>query len=101
MTGCMKRINAVPIGEILQDFYKENPQLRQKILETRIQRAWGSILGPMIMRSTKNLFVKNRVLYVFVNSSVLRNELILNRKHLLKSLNAYAGGDVIGDIVIR
>ena len=97
----MKRINAVPIGEILQNFYKENPQLWQKVLETRIKRAWGDILGPMIMRSTKNLFVKNRVLHVFVSSSVLRNELILNRKHLLKSLNEYVGEDVIGDIVIR
>ena len=97
----MKRTNAIPLGEILQDFYKENPLLKQKILEIRIQRAWGDILGPMIMRSTQKLFVKNCVLHVFLNSSVLRNELSMNKKRLLKSLNDYAGEEVITDIVIR
>ena len=43
----MKRINAVPIGDVLRDFFKENPQLRQKILEVRIQRAWGDIFDKL------------------------------------------------------
>ena len=97
----MKRTNVVPLGEILHDFYRENPQLKQKILEVRIQRAWGEVLGAMIMRSTQKLFVKNGILHVFLNSSVLRNELSMNRKRLLKSLNDYAGEEVIKDIVIR
>ena len=97
----MRRTQALPIGEILQDFYRENPHVWQKILEVRIQRAWGDVLGPMIMRSTRNLFVKNRVLHVYVDSSVLRSELILNRKRLLNSLNEYVGEGVIDDIVIR
>ena len=97
----MKRTNAMPVGEILHDFYKENPLLKQKILEVRIQRAWGDVLGPMIMQSTQKLFVKNGVLHVFLNSSVLRNELSMNKKRLLKSLNDYAGEVVIEDIIIR
>ena len=97
----MKRTKTLHIREILHGFYRENPQLWQKILEIRIQRAWSEMLGPMIMKSTQNLYVKNRVLYVFINSSVLRNELVLSRKRLLKSLNEYAGAEVIRDIVIR
>lgn len=97
----MKRTNALHISSLLHDFYRENPQLRQKILEIRIQRAWGEILGPMIMKSTQNLYVKNQVLYVSISSSVLRNELLLSRKRLLKSLNEYAGSEVIQEIVIR
>jgi predicted nucleic acid-binding Zn ribbon protein len=97
----MKRTHAVPLGEILHDFFKENPLLRQTMLEVRIQRTWGELVGPMIFRSTKNLFVKNRVLHVFLNSSVVRNELLLHRKQLLKSLNEYAGEEVIVDIIIR
>jgi len=97
----VKRINAISIGDVLQDFFRENPLLRQKILEVRIQNAWGEMLGPMIMRSTRHLFVKNRVLHVYINSSVLRNELILNKKRLLKSLNDHAGEEAITDIIIR
>jgi predicted nucleic acid-binding Zn ribbon protein len=97
----MKRTQALHISEILHDFYKDNPQIWQKILEIRIQRAWSETLGPMIMQSTQNLYLKNRVLYVFLASSVLRNELILHRKSLLKRLNEFAGTEIIRDIVIR
>ena len=97
----MKRTKTLHISSLLHDFYGENPQLRQKILEIRIQRAWGDILGPVIMKSTQNLYVKNHVLYVFLSSSVLRNELLLSRKRLLIKLNEYAGSEVIRDIVIR
>ena len=97
----MKRTDAIPIGDILQDFLKDNPIAKQKILEIRIKRAWGDILGPMIMRSTQKLFVRNRVLYVFLNSSVLRSELSMNKKRLLKSLNDYAGEETITDVIIR
>jgi hypothetical protein len=97
----MKRTKALHIGEILHDFYRENPQIQQKILEIRVRRAWGEILGSMIMKSTQNLYIKNRVLYVFLSSSVLRNELLLHRKRLLISLNEYAGAEVICDIIIR
>ena len=75
----MKRTNAAPLGEILHDFFKDNPQFRQKIVEVRIQRAWSDVLGPMIMHSTQKLFVKNRVLHVSLNSSVLRNELSMSK----------------------
>ena len=97
----MKRTNAVHIGEMLQDFYKENPKIRQKVLEVRILQAWEEMLGPTIMRSTQHIFIKNHILHVSLNSSVLRNELILSRKRLLQKLNEQAGGEVIRDIVIR
>ncbi|MDR2119921.1 MAG: DUF721 domain-containing protein [Tannerella sp.] len=97
----MKRANAKHISELLQLFYDDNPQLKQKLMEARIMRAWSEVLGPATMRATRNLYVKNEVLYVFVNSSVLRNELWLNREKLKKKLNAHTGTDVIRDLVIR
>ena len=44
---------------------------------------------------------KDKVLYVSLTSSVLRSELVLCRERLVKSLNDYAGSEVIQDIVIR
>jgi hypothetical protein len=97
----MKRKNTQPIGEVLKNFFDDNAELYEKMLEIRIQRGWGEILGPMILQYTRNLYVKNHVLYVSLTSSVLRSELILSRDKLLKSLNDYAGSTVIHDIVIR
>ncbi|MDR1259535.1 MAG: DUF721 domain-containing protein [Tannerellaceae bacterium] len=97
----MKRKNTQKIGEVLKDFFEDNAQLYEKMLEIRIQRGWGEILGPMIMQYTRNVYVKNHVLYVSLTSSVLRSELTFSRDKLVKSLNDYAGSNVIHDIVIR
>lgn len=97
----MIRKNTQTIGEILRDFFEDNTGLYEKILEIRIQRAWGEVLGPMVLQYTRNIYVKDRVLYVSLTSAVLRNELTLCRDRLVKSLNQYAGSVVIRDIIIR
>ncbi len=97
----MERRNAQTIGELIKDFFADNTELYERMLEIRIQRGWGEVLGPMIQQYTRNLYIKNKVLYVSLTSSVLRSELLLSRDKLLKSLNDYAGSSVIHDIIIR
>lgn len=97
----MKRRNTQKLGEVLRDFFEDNTELYEKMLEIRVQRAWGEVLGPMVMQYTRNIYVKDRVLYVSLTSSVLRSELTLCRERLVKSLNEYARAVVIQDIVIR
>ncbi len=97
----MKRKNTQAIGEVLRDIFEENTELYEKILEIRIQRAWGEVLGSMVLQYTRNIYVKDRILHVSLSSSVLRNELTLCRERLVKSLNDYARASVIDDIVIR
>lgn len=97
----MKRKNTQAIGEILRDFFEDNTELYEKILEIRIERAWKEVLGPMVMQYTRNIYVRDHILYVSLTSSVLRSELTLCRERLVKSLNEYAGATVIRDIIIR
>lgn len=97
----MRRQNAQTIGDLLRDFWKENAAQYEKILQIRVQRGWTELLGPMIGQYTRNLYVKNHILYVSLTSSVLRNELLMSRENLIKSLNKYAGYPILKDIVIR
>lgn len=97
----MKRKNAQTLGEVIREFFDDNTELYDKILEIRVQRAWGEILGPMVMQYTRNLYVRNGVMYVSLTSSVLRSELILYTDRLIKSLNEYAGSEVLHKIIIR
>lgn len=89
------------IGEVLRDIFEENTEMYEKILEIRIKRAWGEVLGDMVLQYTRNMYIKDKVLYVSLTSSVLRNELTLCREKLVKSLNEYARANVVQDIVIR
>ena len=97
----MIRRKTLRIGETLQLFWKENPELYHKMLEVRIQRLWKELLGPAIANYTKQTYVKNRVLYVTLSSSVVRSELLSLRKTLVEKLNTQAGAHIINDIVIR
>lgn len=97
----MRRKNTQTIGEVLRDFFESNAVLHEKILETRVERAWKEVLGSMVMQYTRSVYVRGHVLYVSLTSSVLRSELTLCRERLVKSLNEHAGAVVIRDIVIR
>jgi len=97
----MIRKNTQKIGEVLRDIFEDNTEMYEKILEIRIKRAWGEVLGSMVLQYTRNLYVKDKVLYVSLSSSVLRSELLLCREKLIKSLNEYARSTVIRDIVLR
>lgn len=97
----MRRRNTQSIGEVLKNFFDDNKELRERMLQIRIQRGWNEVLGPMIQKYTRTVYVKDKILYVYLTSSVLRNELTLSREKLVRSLNEYAGAEVIRDIVIR
>jgi Protein of unknown function (DUF721). len=97
----MIRKNSQKLGDVLGDFFQGNPELYEKVLEIRIKRAWGAVLGNAVLRYTNNIYVKNKVMYVSLSSSVLRNELTLCREKLIISLNEYAKAEVIKNLVIR
>ena len=86
--------NTQTLGEALREFFEGNSELRGKILEIRVQRGWRELFGPMVAQYTREL-------YVFLTSSVLRNELVMCRERMMKRLNEYAGSEVIKDIMIR
>ena len=81
--------------------HEDNTELYEKMMEIRVQRAWGEVLGPTIMQYTRNIYVRDKVLHVSLTSSVLRSELTLCRERLGKSLNDYAGASVITNIVFH
>lgn len=97
----MERRNAQTLGEVLHEFFEEHTDLYEKILENRAKRAWGELLGPSILQYTHTIYIRDKVLYVSLTSSVLRSELLLCRDRLLKSLNEHIGTNLLKNIVIR
>jgi predicted nucleic acid-binding Zn ribbon protein len=97
----MDRRKTVRLGDTLRFFWKDHPEMYHKMMEARVQRLWGELLGPSIAGYTTNVYVKNRTLYVSIASSIMRSELIAMRKRLVMTLNEHAGADVIDDVVIR
>lgn len=97
----MKRKNAQTIGEAIREFLQDNPAFYNKMLEASAVDAWKNKLSSGIANYTQNVYVRDHVLYVHLSSAVLRNELMLNRERLIKSLNDIIGEPFLNNIILR
>ena len=50
---------------------------------------------------TGDLYIKNQILYVHLTSAALRQELMMGRDLLVRSLNKKVGATVITNIIFR
>lgn len=94
----MKRSNTQPLKEVLQEYVKAL-KMNQKLKEVSIVTNWENMVGRTISRATKDIYIKDRKLFVVLNSSVIRHELTLIKLPLMNRLNEEAKTEVITDIV--
>jgi hypothetical protein len=97
----MRRRETFKINDVLRLYWKDNPEMYHQMMEARILRLWGEVLGTYVSNCTSNIYIKNRILFVTMTSSIVRSELVSMRKRLVVKLNDQAGSDVIEDIVIK
>lgn len=93
----MKKTNEILLKDAISAFLKDN-NLDTKLDETRIISAWEGVVGKLISRHTNQMYIKDRILFVRVDSAALREELGYQRSKLVKKLNQAAGVEAIDDI---
>jgi len=96
----MRKSNTQPLYEVIHDLLKEM-DIDRKLREVSLVSRWESIMGRTVALRTKQVYIRNRVLFIHVTSSVLKNELIMMRQDILDRLNDEAGEKIIDQIVIR
>jgi hypothetical protein len=88
------------LSSVIHEYLKAL-DIENKLQEVRLIEGWPEVVGLIIAKKTARLYLKNRVLFVYLNSSVVRSELLRIREGLIKALNEKAGGKIIDDIVMR
>lgn len=69
-----------------------------KMDELSIQKEWEELLGPMIAKRTRKIQLKDRILHVQIESSVLRHELLFAKRKIVQDLNARMGQKLIDEL---
>ena len=87
------------LGDLLQKLF-DAYGWTEKMDGVRITNSWEKVVGGIFARHTTNIYVKNKKLFVFIDSSVLRNELYMERTEIVKKLNNEIGKKVITEIVL-
>lgn len=96
----MRKSNTQKISEVIDEYLKSSG-LSQKLKRARIINHWEELIGKAIARRTKSIKIRNKTLFVSLNSSVARNELMMMRQQIIDALNKYAGEIIIDNIVIK
>lgn len=96
----MRRSKTISLAEAMKDFIREM-NLEGKLQEVNLINSWEEVVGKAISSRTGKVYIRDKVLYVHINSSVARSELLMLKEALKEKLNERAGKEVIKDIVLR
>ena len=90
--------NITPLKEAIEKLLKVY-KIDGKKDEISLQKEWREMMGTAIANRTKNIYLKNKVLHIQLESSVLRHELSFAKEKLCESLNKRAGKRIINQIL--
>lgn len=86
-----------PVHDILLAWLRAEG-LETPLLEYRIVQAWSEVMGEVISRYTRQVFVKDGKLQVQLTSPSLRQNLMMEHKRIAQKLNDHVGAYVVSDV---
>lgn len=94
----MRKPNDITLKQAI-DKMLNHYKLRGKFEETGILAMWPEIMGTAVANRTKQIYIHQKKLFVRIESSVVKNELLMVKSAIVGKLNEKAGSQVITDIV--
>ena len=88
----------------LEDLLKKmsnRPKLKKKLDGVEAMDQLDEILGNNLKKYVTDKYFKNGVIYICLSSSVLRNELSMQKQGLISSVNQSIGKKLVKDIVLK
>lgn len=73
--------------------------IASKMDEISIQKEWEKLMSPAIVKRTQNIRLKNGMLHVQIESSVLRHELGFMKDKIINKFNKQLGKRVVKEIL--
>jgi predicted nucleic acid-binding Zn ribbon protein len=86
-----------PLKEVIDKFLKAYAW-DGKMKEMDIVAAWPELMGIAVANRTKEIRIQNKKLFLTIDSSVMREELLLGKQIIIDRLNDYAGQEIETDI---
>lgn len=86
----LRRRDAVGMDKLVEEFIRDM-KLASGLNRQRVIAAWNAVSGAQ--RYTVDVFVKDKVLYCTLGSSMVRNQLYFQKDVLLNQINEYLDSD--------
>lgn len=96
----MRKRNEQKLGDAIREML-DRYHLNDKLYQAKVISSWDNVVGPMIAKHTRNIYIHHKVLYIEFDNAALRSELNYARQKLVVKLNEAAGAEVISEVVFR
>ncbi len=96
----MNLYNQKTIKQALTELIKVY-HLKSKLSQTKLKVEWEQIMGKTIAKYTEQVFVKDKLLFIYTTNATLKNELLYNKANIIKKVNAAIEEGYITDVVIK
>ena len=83
------------IGDLLNSFH-----LKSKFDEASLIGSWERLVGKPVAKRTKKVYIKDRVLFVYLESASMKQDLNLHKAQILDIFHKEFGKDAIREIII-
>ncbi|MBX2917487.1 MAG: DUF721 domain-containing protein [Cyclobacteriaceae bacterium] len=87
------------IGQAIQKLLKSY-HIKSKFDETNLIASWERLVGKVLAKHTKKLQIRNKVLFVQLDSPSLKNDLVLHKTRILEIFKTEFGPDLLTDIIV-
>ena len=94
----MRKTNDKYLKEALEQMLKVY-KIKRRFDETAIVAHWPNFVGKAVANRTKEIYVHDKKLFLRIESSVIKNELLLMRTQIIENINTEAGEELITDII--
>ena len=92
-------MNNIDIKNLINVFLKKN-RLENGLLDLEGKKVWFEIMDNGIANYTRDVNLKNKTLYVKLNSPALREELSYGKEKLINIINQKFKKEIINKIVL-
>ena len=87
------------VGDAIKSLLKQY-HLKPKFDEANVIASWEKLVGKPVARHTKRIYIRNKVLFIELDSPAMKSDLSFHKNHLLKTMEEEFGKDVLKEIVL-
>jgi predicted nucleic acid-binding Zn ribbon protein len=93
-----RRPGITPLKDAI-DQMLEKYRLRNRFDQSYVVAHWDKIMGSAIATRTKSVYIKDRTLFLQIESAPLRSELFRAKAKIIELINREMGSDLLEEVV--